>query len=210
MLTWIAAAGAGLLAGAGHVVAGPDHLAAVAPLSVTARRNPWRVGLMWGLGHSGGVWLLAVLAVLLREALPIEALSTWGERAVGIVLIGLGLWGWQRLIAGGIRRTPLEPGAQPRTRAALGIGALHGLAGTAHLLGVLPALLLPSRAAAVAYVLAFGLGSIGAMTVFAWSLGQMATRLGDRRPTALRWLAGVSHSAAILVGIAWCRLTFAH
>ena len=45
---------AGLTAGAVHVLAGPDHLAAVAPLAANGKVSPWRSGLYWGLGHAGG------------------------------------------------------------------------------------------------------------------------------------------------------------
>jgi len=52
----------GLLAGGVHVLSGPDHLAAVAPLAVQDR-SAWRSGLRWGLGHSSGVLLVGVLSL---------------------------------------------------------------------------------------------------------------------------------------------------
>ena len=56
----------GLLAGALHVVATPDHLAILAPFSVEARRGAWRVGLRWGLGHAFGLVTFATAAWFLR------------------------------------------------------------------------------------------------------------------------------------------------
>ena len=56
-----AAALAGLTAGLIHVLSGPDHLAAVAPLA-NDRSRAWRTGFLWGLGHSGGVFAVALLA----------------------------------------------------------------------------------------------------------------------------------------------------
>src|SRR5688572_3654911 len=60
---------AGLAAGLIHVLSGPDHLAAVAPLA-GGRGRSWRAGFLWGLGHSGGVLAVGLLALGLRGALP--------------------------------------------------------------------------------------------------------------------------------------------
>ncbi len=57
MLTVLSAA----LAGAVHVLSGPDHMAAVAPLAVADRRRGWLAGWTWGLGHASGVVVVAVL-----------------------------------------------------------------------------------------------------------------------------------------------------
>jgi hypothetical protein len=86
----------------------------------------------------------------------------------------------------------------------LAVGTLHGLAGSSHLLGVLPALALPTRLAAAAYLLAFGLGSIAAMALFSSVIGLAAGRFAG--PTGSRtWVALMSTCslAAIGVGIWW-------
>ena len=83
----------GAVAGIFHVLSGPDHLAAVAPLAASDRARGWRAGWTWGIGHASGVMVVAVLAVLLRDALPpLDWISAWGERTVGGALIALGLW----------------------------------------------------------------------------------------------------------------------
>src|SRR5687768_14060393 len=84
---------AGLAAGLLHVFSGPDHLAAVAPLAAAADRSRWRTGLQWGVGHTVGVLLIASLLLLIREQLPLEAISAYSERLVGIALILVGGWG---------------------------------------------------------------------------------------------------------------------
>lgn len=228
MISFIAWAATGLVAGAGHVFAGPDHLAAVAPLASEPRRQSWRTGLAWGIGHSGGVWLLAVLALLFRELLPIEALSTWSERLVGVVLIGIGFWGFRRLSGVRIHAHSHEhdgdrhahihvhtgdaahahPHTHAHTHSALAVGTLHGLAGTSHLLGVLPTLAIPARGDALAYVIAFGVGSIIAMTVFAGVIGALSTQLERRGVAALRGLTIASSGAAVIVGALWIWLTW--
>jgi hypothetical protein len=200
------AASAGLLAGLVHALAGPDHLSAVAPLVIQEPRRRWLMGLLWGVGHSLGVWAVGLLALLLRGILPVESLSSWSERLVGVVLIGVGLWGLHRTFASRIPRHPHEHEDGPRKRpgrAAVWIGSLHGLAGSSHLLGVLPALALPSRGAAVAYVVGFGLGSVVAMTAFSSALGLIATRLTARGGMAYQALLGAFSAAAIMIGGYW-------
>jgi len=214
----------GLVAGAVHVLSGPDHLAAVAPLAADQRSRTWFVGFLWGVGHSGGVWFLAILALVFREALPIELLSAWGERLVGFVLIGIGLIGLHRLIGTrvhshthkheGVKHMHVHVHASApgdghaldhqHSHSALGIGLLHGLAGTAHLLGVLPALLLPTRLAASLYVLSFGLGAIVAMTGFSWVVGLFADRFERFGNQMFRLLLGSCCVATLLVGLYWC------
>ena len=45
----------GLLAGSMHVVSGPDHLVALAPLALHDKKRAYGVGALWGLGHGVGV-----------------------------------------------------------------------------------------------------------------------------------------------------------
>jgi hypothetical protein len=88
----LGALAAGLAAGAAHALLGPDHLAAVAPLSVRSARGATGMGLRWGLGHALGALVLGAAAVLARDGLPWSGLSAWAERAVGGALVLLGLW----------------------------------------------------------------------------------------------------------------------
>lgn len=217
----------GLAAGCAHVLSGPDHLAAIAPLAIDQRRATWRLGLLWGLGHSGGVWVLALAALLFREALPVDLMSTWGERLVGFILIGIGLIGLRRMLRthvhshvhehDGVRHAHIHAHEHPHdedhalththSHSALGIGALHGVAGTSHLLGVIPALLLPTRLAAASYVISYGIGSIVAMTVFAWVLGLFAHRLRAAGDRVYRLLLGACCVATVGIGCYWCAIT---
>jgi hypothetical protein len=133
----------GALAGFFHVLSGPDHLAAIAPLAVENRERGWVAGWTWGVGHASGVVAVACIAILLRDALPpIELISAWSERLVGGVLVGIGLWALFRSA-----RT-IQPRAH--THASFFVGVLHGIAGSSHFFGVLPALALPTRQAAFA------------------------------------------------------------
>ncbi len=213
----------GLIAGAGHVVAGPDHLTAVAPLVVRRPCRAWLPGVRWGVGHSAGVGLVGLLSLWLRDLMPVDLLSSWGERFVGVMLFGIGLWALRRTLQQNIHihehehdgekhahlhvHTQRENHRSQRSHlhahAAFGIGTLHGLAGSSHFLGVLPALAFPTRAEAVTYLIAFGLGTICAMAAFSWSLGWLAARFANRGLRIYRGLLGACAVAAIGVGCFW-------
>jgi hypothetical protein len=217
----LAAALVGLLAGGIHVFAGADHLAAVAPLAARGRGVAWRAGFRWGLGHAAGVTIVGAAAIALEDVLPVEAFTSWSERVVGVVLIAIGVWAGTRALAAlrddretadhvhdharGHGEAPHGHGHRHLhdARAALAVGIVHGTAGGGHILGILPALALPTRAAAGAYLSAFGIGTIAAMTLFASVVGLAgsgATR-GGRRVYAS--LVGACAAGSIAVGVWW-------
>src|SRR6267142_1397117 len=86
----------GMVAGILHVWSGPDHLAALAPLAVRRPVRSWVVGARWWLGHSAGVAVIGLLSLWLRNLLPVNLLSAWGERLVGLMLIGIGAWAMRK------------------------------------------------------------------------------------------------------------------
>jgi hypothetical protein len=208
----------GALAGLFHVLSGPDHLAAVAPLAVDERGRGWLAGWTWGIGHAAGVVVVAMLAILLREVLPsVDIISAWSERIVGGALIGVGLWAFGRSARiaparhthGRVSHDHLHVQAGPTWIRRLGhahasfcLGVLHGIAGSSHFFGVLPALALPSRAAAFTYIGAFGVGTVVAMTAFAAVVGSMGNRSGHH-PRVHRAMMTVAAVLAIVVGGVW-------
>jgi hypothetical protein len=213
---------AGLAAGLLHVFSGPDHLAAVAPLvadehrPVEARRSRvegpalsetsshearrsrvegWRTGFQWGVGHTAGVLLIAILLLLIREQLPLDAISAYSERIVGVALIAVGGWGiWKANHAAG--RPHTHPGAS------FAMGTIHGLAGSSHLFGVLPALAFSTRFESLLYLGGFGAGAIAGMSAFAAGLGMLSITLGgnQRRYSGLLY---ASSAAALVIGGFW-------
>jgi len=191
---------AGLAAGLLHVFSGPDHLAAIAPLAADGDRGQWKAGLQWGIGHTTGVLLIAFLLLLLREQLPLDAISGYSEQIVGVMLIGVGSWGIWRAMRLGLH----PPGhSHPHSGASFAMGTIHGLAGSSHLFGVLPALALPNRQASMLYLAGFGLGAIAGMTAFAAAMGLMSHRLGRRNPRSYSGLLYASSAAALVVGGFW-------
>jgi hypothetical protein len=214
----------GLAAGSAHVVMGPDHLAALAPLAVHDRGRAVQLGATWGAGHGIAVVLLGLVGQAARGIVDIEALSSWSEFLVGFLLVAMGLWALRAAARlqihghphdhdGGAHvhvhiHTPGEPhtkGAHlSHSHAAAAVGALHGLAGGGHLLGVLPSLALPP-AQAVLYLLTYLLGAIGAMALFGLGIGRVAAAGGVR---TVRSMMYASAMAAVVIGAWWIGSTF--
>jgi hypothetical protein len=182
---------AGLAAGLLHVFSGPDHLAAIAPLAAERKRGQWRTGLQWGIGHTIGVLAIAWLLLLIRERLPLEAISAYSERLVGFSLIAIGLWGvWKAT-----RTTSVW---HSHSGASFFVGIIHGLAGSSHLVGVLPALAFETPSQSWTYLAGFGVAAMAGMSAFAAGVGVLSIRIGDRT----RWLFA-SSAAAMIIGGFW-------
>lgn len=205
---------AGLAAGLLHVFSGPDHLAVVAPLAIgfdrqgpvpselasgmpgRERGGGWRTGLQWGVGHTAGVLLIATLLLFLKEQLPLDAISAYSERIVGISLILVGLWGaWKATRA--VMKSHSHAGAS------FTLGTIHGLAGSSHLFGVLPALAFSTRTDSILYLSGFGVGAITGMSVFAAGMGLLSTRLSRHHHRRYRGLLYASSGAALVIGGFW-------
>lgn len=191
----------GLLLGCWHVVSGPDHLAAISTLATASndRRAGTRVGLAWGLGHASGVWLVGLLLLALGSLIPLELVGAWSERLVGFAIIAVGVWGLVRA-RGELERAP--SGHVHGTGSALGIGLIHGVAGSSHLYGVLPALAL-GAGGRVSYLIGFGVGSIVAMGLFAGMLALLVGRLAGSRERVRRGVLLGASVVAIVIGTAW-------
>jgi len=222
----------GLAAGSLHVVSGADHLAALLPLSVGRRLRAFRLGVRWGLGHSAGVLVIGALAVGLKEWVDIAAVGAWGERLVGVMLVGIGVWGVRHAARLTIHAHPHEhDGAghahlhvhtadgirdehaggtllvtHRHTHTAFFAGTLHGVAGTAHILGVLPAVAMASWVFSAAYLFAFALGTIAAMGTFAAIVGEGSARASANAPVLLKRLSLAAGVMTILVGLTWILL----
>jgi cytochrome c biogenesis protein CcdA len=209
----------GFIAGLIHVLSGPDHLAAIAPLAAKAPRRAWRSGIRWGFGHASGVLFVGIISLCLRGLLPIDLISNWSERLVGVMLIGIAFWGFRAALRihahehshGGEHHEHIHmhapgkvhtPSHHIHTHAAFGIGTLHGLAGSSHFLAIIPSLALPTKAQALIYLVAYGIGTVLAMGVFALSMGHAAVRLTDKVAAYRKLMWGCS-TAALAVGGFW-------
>jgi sulfite exporter TauE/SafE len=181
-----------------------------------------KVGARWGVGHSAGVGVIGLLSLWMRDLVPLDLFSTWGERLVGVTLVCIGAWALRKALRihahehehDGGRHVHLHahPGhsahesAQAHhhhSHAAFGIGLLHGVAGSSHFFGVLPILAFPSRSQALAYLGAFAVGTIASMAAFSWIMGWLAARCRTGGVTVYRGLMSACACAALAVGCFW-------
>lgn len=220
LLAWVVLSG--FVAGAVHVVTGIDHMAALIPLSVGRHLAALRTGAIWGLGHSAGVLLVGALALLVRSMIDVELVSFMGERLVGVALIGIGLYAIRNAMRLEIHShvhahdgaekhahihahkasVPGHEAGMAHGHAAMAAGTLHGVAGSAHLLGVLPALALPTHTAAAVYLLLFGVGTVFAMAAFAATVG-VATVGVSRATSRLRPALIAAGALSCAIGVLW-------
>ncbi len=194
-----------------------DHVMAVSVLAARGRsaREGLRAGLRWAFGHGLVLLALGVALLGLGRALPVEW-ARLAERGVGLTMIGLGAWVFFDLSR---RRSHLHfhehddlpPHAHWHTHetsevhrhehGAVLVGGLHGLAGSAPILAVLPAAT-RSPLLGLGYLLLFGIGVALAMSIFSGLLGHVTGRLADadagRRLSALR---ACSASGSIGIGL---------
>ncbi len=194
--TWMTALSilsAGFVFGLKHAL-DADHLAAVWTI-VGARKNVLSsslVGAAWGVGHTLALGAVAVAVMVLRIEIDARTASVL-ELAVAAMLIGLGgnaLWKLWRGAHFHLHRhehgehVHLHPhvhdgspepvahthhGLRLSVRPLL-IGMVHGLAGSAALM-LLVLSAIPSPRLGLAYVVAFGVGSIGGMMGMSVLLG---------------------------------------
>ena len=101
---------------------------------------------------------------------------------MGWLLIAVGLWSiWSnRSSAPEIT----EGHTHTDNRVVFGVGLFHGMAGTGHLLGVLPSLLLSQMDAAI-YLAMYFISAIGAMMGFGWILSKVVSTMGSLRTWTL-------------------------
>jgi ABC-type nickel/cobalt efflux system permease component RcnA len=207
-----------------------DHMLAVS--AFVSRRPALRAaagfGLRWGVGHSTAVFVAGGLLLLSGFHWP----AHWdavGEGVVGLLLVGLGAWALRS--ASKLHLHPAEehgdhahlhvhghpaeshahdhPASNPHPhghdgRRGVGIvGLLHGLAGTSAVVALVPVTLMASRLFGLAYLLAFGLGTMLGMTGFAFAAAVAMRSVGDRSIVWGRRMAMGVGLAGVVVGVWW-------
>ena len=223
----------GFIAAAAHVLAGPDHLAAIAPLALNTKFRPWMIGMAWGIGHLTGMLVIGLLFFFFKELIPIDIISANSERIVGILLIVIGLWAIARLYDFNFKKEHKHVHAHKDDHgnafvhvhdhkhvdtvkhshsnferqtylAALGIGLLHGLAGVSHILHLLPTLAFKSSVASIMYLIGFGGGTIVAMVTFSIVLGIISQYSSQKRKEIIfKSVNAIAGIGAIFVGFIW-------
>lgn len=188
----LVALGIAFLLGLRHA-SDPDHLVAVTSLVAAEdgdTRKAARLGAWWGVGHSSALVVIGVPLIAFKAGLP-GWLEASAEKAIGFVILVLAarvIYKWVRgdyraaahaHDGGHASRRHLRKGhthrhVKVRTRGqAVGIGLLHGLAGTGAIVLLLIAAL-PSRleaGLALAVFAPMSIASMAALTAaFAWVL----------------------------------------
>ena len=206
----------GFAAGAIHVIGGADHLVAMAPNAMKKPKLAFRDGLAWGVGHSTGVLILSAIAILARDLVNIERLSSFAEFFVGIALLVVGALAIRTSLGLNIHmhNHNHDNGREHKhmhlhllgqkihgrhTHAATGLGILHGMAGGSHVLAVIPALALPAIGA-FAYMGAYLLGSILAMTLVLMGISMATIRSGKR---IYPLMIGSAGGLSVALGFFW-------
>lgn len=214
----LSSAWTGFFAGCLHTLSGPDHLAALAPLSIgRTRMESAAVGALWGCGHDAGQVIFGLIFLLLKDQLHIEVLRTWGTRVVGLTLLVIGAMGIREASEVPTPCVALENGEcdvnvyesldNPTVGkkkvgfATFATGIVHGLQPDA-LMMVLPALALPSRLAGAAFLIMFLLGTVVAMGSYTVFIGSCSQALKDRVPRITEKLTWASSLVAIGLGLA--------
>lgn len=203
----------------------PDHLAAMSTLLGRKRErsaHAFAKGLTWGLGHTLSLVSLGMLLVVFDA----QVAGFWErafEASVGVLLIYLGVrrlrdtrhrphlhahrHGDVEHVHYHVHRRRFDHGVEEahsrHSHAPLWIGLLHGFAGTAAVMALLPALFLNHVGSYLLYVLAFGLGSTLSMAAFCAGIGHLAFRAHRARGYGPRGWAAVAGSASLAVGVVW-------
>lgn len=140
-----------------------DHLLAVNTL-VSHRENlkqSLKDGIFWGIGHTTTIFLVGILMIGFKLNIGENIFKNF-EAGVGIMLIFLGIYRMSKLYF------PKQHNHTHNTsRAAFGVGLIHGLAGSGALV-VLVISQMKTPFEGLMYILIFGLGSIFGMFLAAY------------------------------------------
>jgi len=189
---------AGFLIGMRHAL-DSDHLTAVAVLVADkpSVSSAVRQGVIWGIGHSATL-LLVGLAVIVSDVQLSEELTHVFELLVGLMLIALGIdclrrWRRRDQIIHAASRTP------PGDHRALGVGLMHGLAGSSALI-LLTMSTLDTTELAFGYMALFGVGSVFGMAMLSLGLAYLLNHLNRQHHNALTITRVAASLASIVLG----------
>ena len=190
----------GLLTSSSHVLSGPDHLAAITPLGLHSTSKSYRVGLSWGAGHLIGIGLIATLYILFSDLIPVDHIANYSEQAVGLFLILVGLWSLRQ-------RETKSHSNKNLLSTSFSVGVVHGFAGVAHFILLIPVLSSNSTLETILYLIGFIGGTLGAMTLFAYLLGLIYKRGAIAKESGVKKIQRAGAIFAIVVGCYWIYLS---
>jgi nickel/cobalt transporter (NicO) family protein len=187
----------GFLLGLRHSLE-PDHLAAVSTI-VNDGKSFWRAtltGCLWGVGHTLSLLIVGGLVLLFKFDIG-EALEKPFQILVAATLILLGLhafWRLYRKTADAETESPHQHKSQ-----SLVVGMIHGLAGSGTLTILISSAISPPSTAFF-FLVIFGIGSIGGMTLASFFL-TLPFRLTAFRFNSINYLLrGVAGAVSLAFG----------
>ena len=200
-----------------------DHVMAVSALSnqkPSFFRTLW-FSANWAVGHGGILLLSGALLFGLGISIP-DSLQYLAEAIVGLLLIAIGLFSFwqfkqQKLHMtvhshGNIKHSHwhdaqhIENAKQKPTKEAhvpIMVGSLHGLAGSAPALALIPAASQGQMSTVVTYLLVFSLGVMLSMMVFGLGLGSFQRFLNKSHQKAQYWMQRFVASLSTIIGFVW-------
>ena len=210
----------------------PDHMAAVSTF-VANRPKPRQAalfGVRWAIGHGLSLWVIGSVLFLLKRAAeksqPELFASGVLDRFVGLVLVGLGVWTLFQVVSNRASKTHAHghfhdgqfhshEGSDHSHEnaghshagglASMGMGVLHGAAGTGAFIGQTAVSLSSSYAFVFFYTLLFSVGVLLSMGVYAGALGGLITTFEKRGTQALSVARIVT--AVLTCGIGFCLIS---
>mmetsp|Transcript_13103 Transcript_13103/g.36853 ORF Transcript_13103/g.36853 Transcript_13103/m.36853 type:complete len:316 (+) Transcript_13103:190-1137(+) len=220
----------GVLGGALHAIAGPDHLAALLPRCIGQRwYKAGRIGILWGMGHGVSVTILGVLGYALKSQLQrapgakavLTGVSHLMEFAVGLSLVVIGVMGLKEArewgeemeslpahsLSAAVSPTEANNQGNNRNRAVIFNGLLHGFSwdGAPSLA---PALAVATWGSNLAFLSAYAAGTVAVMAIATSFIGEGTRRAGEifNRPDLPQKLSFFTSLLAIAIGGIWCGL----
>lgn len=166
-----------------------DHVLAVSGISGMRSEHlhsSLSFSLCWALGHGSSVMILGAMVLFAGMAIPVQ-FSQIVENLIAVLLLGIGLlllfdcirrryaFNHYQAGQGSVALTiakPLNPLYRHRHGTTL-VGLLHGVAGSAPLLALLPLSNMGSPVTGMAYLFVFSIGVLLSMLVFGGLLGRV-------------------------------------
>ena len=213
----IAMIAAGFTLGLVHAL-DADHVMAVSALSNRKASVLKTIGycLRWAMGHGAVLLLIGGLFFGLGFQLP-ESLQVFAEASVGVLLIVIGLFCLIRIRKQNLQLHIHRHGdvvhthwhaKEHDTHAPTMVGMLHGLAGSAPALALVPVLshdisTQGQLGLAAGYLIVFSFGVLLAMGLFGLGLGLMQNKLQTLNARIFRWSQYFIALASIVFGGFW-------
>ena len=217
----------GFLIGMSHALEA-DHIAAVGAMAAQKKGGKralvWR-GISWGVGHTITLFVLCFVVLIFGVAMTDERAAVL-EFSVGAMLVLLGLDVLRRMRAKRVhfhvhdhgdgrphlhahshekastshKRDPHDHVHAGFSLKALGVGLIHGAAGSAALLALAVAAT-TDAVTALAYVLVFGLGSVAGMGLLSFVAAWPLQGVERHAQTVYRALTVLAGGFAIFLGV---------